>query len=290
MVIVATFFWGANFNAAHALAGVLPPLTAAAGRFAIAVIIFMAMRGLSAAESQLQIDDMVKLIGLGLIGVFGFNYAFFTALHTTSSLNGALIMSLSPLLTTLLSTLILGTALHTRQMFGIAIAFLGVTLVITGGHFASLQVASGDWWMLSGCFAWSVYCVLLKKVSHIPALQQARWTIAAGAFALIIFAVAREPVMQLADQSLTTFAIVAYMAICGTVIAYLYWLRGVQALGPQRSSIAFNLVPIFTLLVNLALGQWPNATQVAGLFIVIAGVVIASTQPAASTTPPTHTI
>ena len=278
MVIAATFFWGSNFNAGHALAGVLPPLTAASARFAIAVLVLLAMRALrGAAESSLRPADMLKLCVLGLIGVFGFNSAFFIALHTTSSLNAALIMSLSPLLTALLSTQVLGTVLHARQLLGIAIAFVGVTLVVTGGYLAVLHVATGDWWMLFAVAAWSLYNVLVQKMAgHVPSLQQARWTITAGACALIVLAVASEPIAMLATQTATTLAIVIYMALCGTVLAYIFWLRGVQNLGPQRASIAFNLVPVFTLLVNLALGQWPSPVQIAGLLAVLAGVLIAS--------------
>ncbi len=131
--------------------------------------------------------------------------------------------------------------------------------------------------MLIAVVAWSLYSVLVQKlVPHVPSLQQARWTITAGAAALIAFAVAREPIAILATQTPATMAVVIYMALCGTVLAYIFWLRGVQDLGPQRASIAFNLVPVFTLLVNLALGQWPSPVQIAGLFAVIAGVLIAS--------------
>lgn len=278
MVIAATFFWGSNFNAGHALAGVLPPLTAASGRFAIAVLVLLAMRALrGSAESKLRPADMLKLCLLGLIGVFGFNSAFFIALHTTSSLNAALIMALSPLLTALFATQILGTVLRARQLFGIAIAFIGVTLVITAGHLAALHVASGDRWMLAAVITWSLYSVLVQKlVPHVPSLQQARWTITAGASALIALAVASEPIGMLATQTPTTLAIVIYMALGGTVLAYIFWLHGVQRLGPQRASIAFNLVPVFTLLVNLVLGQWPSPVQIVGLFAVIVGVVIGS--------------
>lgn len=278
MVIAATFFWGSNFNAAHALVGSLQPLTAASARFALAVIVLMMMRlWRGRAESSLSGIDVLKLCALGFFGIFGFNYGFFTALQTTSTLNAALIMALSPLLTALLATLILGAQLTGRQLFGIAIAFIGVTLVITSGHLSALHVAIGDWWMLLASFAWSLYSVLLQKLTpHIPAMQQARWTVAAGAAGLIIVALARESVTTLYAQTTIAFAIIVYMALCGTVLAYIFWLRGVQVLGPQRAMIAFNLVPVSTLLVNLIFGQWPSNVQVAGLIIVIAGVWVAS--------------
>jgi drug/metabolite transporter (DMT)-like permease len=280
MVVAATFFWGSNFNAAGALAGKLPPLTAASERFGIAVAILLLLRLLHRrAESRLSGADMGVLCVLGLIGVFGFNAAFFTALHTTSPLNAALIMAQSPLLTALLAAWLLGVPIHGRQLLGIGIAFTGVALVITGGRLAVLHVAIGDLWMLGAVLAWSLYSVLLQKfAAHVPPLQQARWTIAAGALALVAlaFALGEQPLALLARQGIDTHAILLYMAECGTVLAYLFWLQGVQKLGPQRAVIAFNLVPVFTLLVNLLLGQLPLLAQCAGMALVIGGVLIAS--------------
>jgi drug/metabolite transporter (DMT)-like permease len=70
--------------------------------------------------------------------------------------------------------------------------------------------------------------------------------------------------------------ILLYMGLCGTVLAYLFWLRGIEALGPQRAVLAFNLVPVFTLLINLAFGQQPAVEQFVGMALVIGGVVIGS--------------
>jgi drug/metabolite transporter (DMT)-like permease len=280
MVVAATFFWGSNFNAARALAEhQLPALTAAGGRFGIAVIILMLMRvALGKAEAILRPGTMFALVILGLIGVFSFNYAFFTALHTTSALNAALIMALSPLTTTLLSAWLLKTTIQRNELAGIGIAFIGVALVITGGHLGALQVAIGDLWMLYACLAWSVYTVLVKKyAAHVPPMQQARWTVAAGSLALIAVALWHEsPLPVLAQQPISVFAILGYMAVCGTVLAYVFWLQGVQALGPQRAAIAFNLVPVSALLVNLVLGTPPSVEQCLGLLLVFAGVLVAS--------------
>lgn len=279
MVVAATFFWGSNFNAARAIAAELPPLTAAAERFGIAVVVLMAMRLLrGSGEAELSTRDRVALCVLGLIGVFGFNFAFFTALHTTSALNAALIMALSPLLTNLLAVWLLGGVLGGAQLLGIGIAFCGVALVITGGHWALLHVAIGDLWMLGACLAWSIYSVLVRRfAAHIPSPQQARWTVTAGAVALIAFALWREqPLAHAATQSGTALLILLYMGLFGTVLAYLFWLRGIQALGPQRAVLAFNLVPVFTLLINLASGQQPATEQFVGMALVIGGVAIGS--------------
>lgn len=279
MVIASTFFWGSNFNAGHAIANDVAPLTAAADRFGVAVILFLLLRIVQGkAESRLQWKDARALIPLGIIGVFGFNYAFFTALHTTSPLNAALIMALSPMLSLVFSVWLLKTRIQTYQYIGIVLAFMGVSLVITGGNFALLHIAIGDAWMLGACIVWSLYSVGTKKFAgHIPSLQLARWTVSIGAVALIITAsLIEQPFTSIPQLSLTTHAILFYMSICGTVLAYIFWLRGVHFLGPDKSAIAFNLVPVSTLLVSLVLGSLPNVIQLLGMVLVLIGVVISS--------------
>lgn len=279
MVVISTFFWGSNFNAAHAVADDVTPLTAAAERFSIALVLFWALRfSFGKAESHLSSGDFFVLIPLGIVGVFGFNYAFFTAMHTTSALNAALIMALSPMVSTLLSIVLLNAKIRLHQYIGMLIAFIGVTFVITGGHFSVLHAAVGDLWMLLACGVWSLYSVGSKKFApQIPPLQFARWTVSVGSVALIIAALLIEqPLLSIPQLSLTTHAILMYMGVCGSVLAYIYWLKGVFFLGPDKSAIAFNLVPVFTLLVSLAFGSIPNAAQIMGLVLVLTGVLIST--------------
>lgn len=279
MVVASTFFWGSNFNAGQAIADDVQALTAAAERFGIAFIGFLLLRLLQGkAESRLRLSDMLVLVPLGIIGVFGFNYAFFTALHTTSALNAALIMALSPMVSLLLSAWLLPVTIRGYQYVGIVLAFTGVSLVITGGRFALLTIAIGDAWMLFAMFVWSLYSVGSKRFAgHIPPIQFARWTVCIGAIALIAAALlVEEPLATIPALPLSVHLILIYMSVFGAVLAYIFWLRGVFYLGPDRSAIAFNLVPVFTLLVSLGMGEVPLLLQFVGLGLVLIGVFISS--------------
>jgi drug/metabolite transporter (DMT)-like permease len=281
MVIVSTFFWGSNFNAGRAVAGELAPLSAAAERFLLAVAVFLLLRlWQGKAESQLRWRDAGILLALGIVGIFGFNYGFFTALQTTSALNAALIMALSPMISLVFARILLGTGIHLNQLIGILLALLGVFLVITGGQLALLHIAQGDAWMLGACSLWSLYSVAAKRyATHIPALQLARWTVSIGALALTLAALLLEqPLQALPQQHWQTHCILFYMALCGTFLAYIFWLKGVQHLGPAQSAIAYNLVPVFTLVVSLLLGRIPSGLQLLGMLVVIAGVLVANSR------------
>jgi drug/metabolite transporter (DMT)-like permease len=277
VLIISTFFWGSNFNVAQVLAGRVDALTAAAERFAIALVLFLLYRlWQGRAESQLRWSDAFVLVPLGLIGVFGFNFAFFTAMHTTVALNAALIMSLSPMLSLLLSAWLLKTPIGIAQVLGIITAFAGVSLVITGGDFTSLKIAAGDVWMLGACLVWSIYTVGSRRfAAHIPPQQFSRWTVCVGAVALVIAAMVLErPLTTVTELSASTHGILLYMGSCGTVLAYIFWVYGVRSLGPDKTAVSFNLVPLFTLLVSIATGTLPNGAQVLGIALVLAGVLI----------------
>ena len=278
MVIASTFFWGSNFNAAHVLAAEVNPLTAATERFLLAMAIFGIMRlWVGKAEATLHWRDAFVLIPMGIIGVFGFNYAFFTALHTTSALNAALIMALSPMISTLLSTWLLKTKITAVQLLGIAIAFVGVSFVITGLNFQQLHIAVGDLWMLAACLVWSIYSVGSKKfASHIPPMQFSRWTVSIGAIMLTMTAlVVDTPFTNISHLSLQSHGLLLYMSLFGSVLAYVFWITGVRALGANITAGAFNFVPVFTLLINIVLGTSPTAIQLFGMLLVLIGVAIA---------------
>lgn len=275
LILLAMFFWGSNFNAASALAGHVEPVTAGAERFVIAAVVFALLRLVQGRpESPLSAGMMWRLSGLGILGVFGFNYAFFTGLQTTSAINGALIMAFSPLLTILLSALFIGSVITRQHWAGALLGFAGVALVVSGNG-QRLQLATGDLYMMAACFCWSLYNVFCKKyASDVPPLQLSRWSIGAGALCLLAVALFTEqPQTVLPRLAIGLHLILLYMGLFGSVMAYIFWIRGVQAYGPAKAAMFFNLVPVFTLLVGIALGDYPRPAQLLGMALVIIGVL-----------------
>lgn len=276
LILLAMFFWGSNFNAATALAGHVEPITAGAERFVIAIVVFALLRlAQGRAESPLSWGMMLRLSGLGILGVFCFNFAFFTGLQTTSAINGALIMAFSPLLTILLSALFIGGVIQRQHWAGALLGFAGVALVVTG-HEHALSLATGDLYLMFACFCWSLYNVFCKKyASNVPPLQLSRWSIGAGAAGLVAAALWQEqPVTTLPRLDMGLHLILLYMGLFGSVLAYIFWIRGVQAYGPAKAAMFFNLVPVFTLLVGIALGDYPRPVQLLGMALVIIGVLM----------------
>lgn len=279
MVIICVFFWGSNLNAVKAIVDSVSPLSIAAERFSIAAMIMLLLRMIQGrAESTLSRLTQCQILLLSLMGVAGFNFAIFAGLQYTSALNASLIMAINPLLTSLLSSIILKSPLHGRQVVGILISLLGVSFVITGNDWSGIKIGTGDYYILVACLCWACYNVLsLRFTINIPTLQLTRWNLVSAAVYLWVGAIIwEEPIQTLSEATDFDHTLMIYMGICGSVIAYFFWFRGIQTLGPSLTSLCLNLAPIFTLLISIYMGQSPSPTQLFGMVGVLGGVLIGS--------------
>lgn len=224
--------------------------------------------------------NLLPLAAMALLGIFGFNIAFFYGLQTTSPINGALIMTLNPTITVVLTALVLGEAVTWRQLLGLALSMTGVVTVVTGGSWSALlrhaHFALGDGLILLGNLCWVAYSVIGKRsIRQLSALQTTTATTIMGGLGIVVLAVSGHG-GALPLPAVPGLASIAAMALFGTVLAYLWWNNGVRTIGPARTAVFFDLVPIFTMLIAIALGEQVSAAQWVGALLVITGVLFSS--------------
>ncbi|RNM09934.1 DMT family transporter [Dickeya undicola] len=277
MVIFSVFFWGSNFNVIAELDANLPPIISSMIRFVIASVIFSLtfffFRGKNIA---LTIKDMLSFAVLGFLGVFCFNYTIFVGMKSTSAINGALIMANMPLASILFSRLLLNVKVTLLQYIGLMLGLFGVFLVIAKGNVAALRYNSGDIWLAVSCVCGGLYAVLTKKlIAHVPPVQATRWTILFGtAFMLVSAALTQDINYDYLSISRLSYTLLAYMAIAGTVLAYYFWVKGCQQLGPEKASVTTNLMPVFTLVISFMMGKSIESVQITGMVVIIIGVLM----------------
>lgn len=280
-LVLSTFFWGANFNLGQYVVRTTDPLSAAAWRFLIAglaMAAYMLLReGIDWAGLR---RNALPLAIMAVIGIFGFNVAFFFGLQTTSAVNGALIMTLNPTITVILTALVIGDAISWRQILGLALSMAGVVIVVTGGSVTALlqhfHFTGGDGLILVGNLCWATYGVIGKRwIKNLSAVQTTTSTMLVGAAAMIAAGlVAHGGTLPLPAPD--SIGALAAMALFGTVLAYLWWNNGIRHIGPARTAVFFDLVPIFTMLIAIALGQPVSLAQWVGAILVISGVLFSS--------------
>ena len=81
-------------------------------------------------------------------------------------------------------------------------------------------------------------------------------------------------------------ASVIYAGIFPSLIAPLVWMVAVQAIGPNRTSIFMNLVPVFTALIaSMWLSEhWTIYHTIGGIMILV-GIIMAQKKKVSTTAP-----
>ena len=279
-LIFSTFFWGANFNLGKYVVQLTDPLSAAAWRFIMAATVMTFYTLIKERIDWAGIRrNLIALTVMALVGIFGFNVAFLYGLQTTSSVNGSLIMTLNPTITVILTALVLGEAVSWRQVLGLALSMMGVVTVVTGGSWAALThltFARGDALILLGNLCWAAYSVIGKRaVKNLSSVQTTAATMFIGSIAITGLALAAHSGTVPMPPAISLSGL-AIMALFGTVLAYLWWNDGIRSIGPARTAVFFDLVPIFTMLIAILLGEQVMISQWVGAVLVITGVLFSS--------------
>jgi len=280
MMILCVVFWGSVFPVAKLLLVNMSGLSLAVCRFIIAVSclgLYIKLRRIN--FPSLTSWQWLVIITTGVIGIGGFNYVFFNGLLHTSSINGALIMALSPIMTALLYSLLSRRWLEKKQVVSLLIALSGVTLVLTKGnmtHLIQFHLNKGDLLMIGAMMLWSSNTLCVQKLSNwLPAIPYTQIAMASGGLSLLIFSLLQTNHhiwQEVQTLSLTALMGVLYIGMFATVLAYLFWIKGVSELGSTKAAPFFNLVPVFAALISLLFGETVTQTQLLGMVIVLIGL------------------
>lgn len=215
------------------------------------------------------------LLLLGFSGIFAYNFFFFKGLKTIPASRGALLVALNPIMVMLMSAVVYRERITLRKIAGIIISLSGVIIVISRGNIASLfsGLATGDLFMLGCPITWAIYTMAGKPVLKLTTpLQASAWASMTGLVMLLIFAVDEPFPVDIPSKA---WLALAYLGVIGTVIAFVWYYDGIKIIGPMRTAIFTNLVPVFAVLLSVIILQEQVSwyTWLGGL-LVIGGVLL----------------
>ncbi len=283
LLLTATaLFWGSNFVVGRALSAEIPPIAITFWRSvgALAVLLPFTMGPVWHHRRALAASWPLLLI-LGLTGVSVFHGAVYLALSSTTAINAALFMALTPLAILLLAYMINGEALNWRQIAGICLSFVGVLVLVGRGDLSvlrELRFNRGDLWMIVAFMFWAFYSVLLKRRPvELPPIVLVAVIMFVGVVFLIPAYIWEYGQVGGFALSLQGLAGLAFLAVFASALGYLFWNRGVGEVGAARAGPFMHLVPIFaTILAIVFLGEKLFLFHLAGAAMIALGVIAAS--------------
>jgi len=284
--------FGGTWVAAAVAVDAAPPFTIAAIRFGIASILLFAWARLTGRSlSPLARRDWPLVAGLGLTAVAGYNWLFLTGLTLAPASDGAIIVpGLAPLFTLILAGAVLGERLGVRGYVWLGVAAVGLFLVVTPAGGTSGTRLLGDLLFIAGAALWGVYSVLARHASHrFSAVSVTLYGTALGTLVLIPPALLEGGLDRVAAAPPAALAGIAYLAVFGTVAAFVLLNMGVGRIGAARASAFALLVPVIGVLSSVVmLGEELGPLTLVGGVIVLAGLWIVEHRRAEPAPAPTR--
>ncbi|RCV91550.1 DMT family transporter [Billgrantia montanilacus] len=275
----AVLIWSGNMTINQLTVGSIAPSSIAFLRWVLALAVLTPFVLPSAWQHREAIRrHWPKLAVLGLIGMALWQGLAYVAAETTSATNMGILAAMVPLLTVLLSALILRESPSLGGTLGGIVALFGVTVLLGRGNPLSLlqlEVALGDLLMVVAATCYALYGVMLK-----------RWPLDLPPWVVLYVQVCFAVLFLLPGYLLGPMTpvdghnvwLILYAGIPASIITTFLWMRAIRQIGASQASIFINLMPLFSALIAMAfLDERIALFHLVGGVLVLAGVIMAQT-------------
>ena len=283
LLTLSTLFWAGNFIVGKfATLFEIPPLTLNVLRWLSVWLILMPFTYKEIYKNLSYIKKNWLVISfMGIITISTFNSVVYYALNHTQVINAVLVLAAIPAATIVLSSLMNIEKTNIYQLLGLLLSIIGIGSIISHGNFQkiiSLSFNKGDVWMLVCVITWSLYSTLLKKnkfkLSQFTLIQL---MVSAGLLFLVPQLFYEKFIGLEVNFNKAFFIILFYVVVFPAIAAYYCWQKGVEIIGPNRSSMFIQLMPLFSAVMAIIIFKEKfELYHFAGASFIISGIYLSN--------------
>jgi drug/metabolite transporter (DMT)-like permease len=254
---LTTLFWAGNTIAGRLAVGEVSPMVVVFLRWLIvASILVPTLWPRIRSEWPTMRPYFPRMVLMAAFGFVAFNTLFYIAASKTTAVNLGIIQGSMPILVLIGSVIAFSTKVRVLQVLGIFLTLAGVVLISAQGNtdiLLNMAVNPGDGIMLVACVLYSGYTLALRNRPQVSGLTF--FAVLAG-----ISVVASLPglayEMSMGDTQWPTtkgWLVVLYIAVFPSCLSQIFFMRGVELIGPARAGVFINLVPIFSAVLAVTI-------------------------------------
>jgi drug/metabolite transporter (DMT)-like permease len=287
LALLVTFLWSTSFVLIKLTLQDIPPLIFAGLRYTLAALILLP--GLFKHKAEVQSLSAKSWIRLSLLGLVFYTLTqgvHFLALNQLDTVTLSLLLNFSVVFVALLSYLVSKEQPTKLQWFGMVVFFMGVFVYFypsfdfsgnrIGFIFAAIAVSANAVGSLMG-----------RAVNHEKLANPMVVTgISMGVGAIVMLG-AGLLIEEFPKLTLGNIAVILWLGIVNTALAFTLWNKSLQTLTAVESSLVAN-----TMLIQIALLAWLfldeklGILDILGLIVAASGLLLAHLRPRIDSIPP----
>lgn len=286
--VAVALVWGLTFLSIKVVVADIPPMTLSLVRFVIASVLLPMIAWITKTDMRIRLGDMPIIALSGFVGVTFYFYCENNGIMLLSASESSIIIGTIPVLTLIVDMIVYKVRIRPVVAGGIFLSFIGVSVMVIrfasmGGTSASAVpsvpgggAVSGYLFMLGAVVAWVAYSFITKPLGgRYPLLSISFWQIFFGMIGSIPFALAEQH--DFSSLSAVVVLNVLFLGVLGSALGYWFYVIMLDRMGPSRSSVFINLIPVVSVIAAyFVLGERLTTQQLLGGAMAIAGVFMAT--------------
>lgn len=223
--------------------------------------------------------QVVFIILSGLTGIFAYNIFFFTGLTMIHANRASLIIATNPIFISLASALFFKERLTLFKSAGLVLSVSGALVIISGGNLSAIftsGIGKGELTIFGCVISWVSYSILGKPLTReFSPLVSVCYSSLAGTVLLAFPVLLRGGVGHMSGYGLVEWGSLFYLGFFGTVVGFYWYYQGIQRIGPTRSGVFINFVPVSAIILAYVILDEPITRElIVGAVLVATGVYL----------------
>lgn len=275
-----TALLGGSFIASATISNALPPMVITWMRYAIASLLFMVLLAGQGLLKPPHYRDLGRYTLISLPPLVYFACMIFS-LQTTSALNSSALYTTVPLMSLIMSILLLNAKSTWPIFIALLLGILGALLIIFKGDLSQLLQLSlmpSDYLFLFGCLGMALNPIVVKKLHRGEhALVLTGWSLMCATLLLTAVVAYQLPDIEWRNINVITWSGVLYLATFATALSFFLFQKACIVLSPAKISGYVYLIPLSVIATNGLLGQeiqWQEIASGAVLVMIAMAILI----------------
>ncbi|HKL15299.1 MAG TPA: DMT family transporter [Balneolaceae bacterium] len=278
-LLTIAVIWALNFSVVKASLSEIDIYSFNAIRFILAAGLIWGIMLSRGVKVHIPASDWLPLLGIGLIGNVLYQWLFIVGIDLTLSANAAVMLGTIPIWIAIFSHLFTDEKMTRLKAIGVVLAFSGVAAIVGGGSNPISLVSDtfrGDLIIVCAAVTWAIFTIRSKQfLKRYSALQFSGIMTLIGSVILTGLAFFTAETTDWVDVSLAAYGGMIYSGMLSIGLAYLIWNNGIVSVGPVKTSVYQNLVPVLGLFFGIILlNESLSSLQYVGAAIVVTGIVM----------------
>jgi drug/metabolite transporter (DMT)-like permease len=257
MFVGLAIAWGSAFTAIKAGLAFFPPILFAAFRYDLAGVLMLGYAAVVTDRPRPQNRADWAVVGIGAVFMIAAYHALlFVGEQSTTSAVAAIIVSLSPILTTGFARLLLPEERLTRLgLLGLLVGFAGVGILADPDPANLSTTRTTSIVLILGATAsFALGSVLIRRIDdQLPIETMEAWSMLLGAGLLHVASVGAAESVSQVQWTLSAIATLGYLVVVSSAIGFLLYFDLLERLGPIEINLVSYTAPVVATVAGVVL-------------------------------------